>query len=131
MKKKTSKLPKISLKINLKFLGIALNKLKKVKNISYIGLILVLLGFWFYWTQVRVINIRRRCYSEVFTPTTQNAKWSKGKVWTLMYPAYDPARGNRYNYTFWGWGYPETDNEVNVYNRCLVWNGLVNTPEFK
>jgi|WetSurMetagenome_2_1015567.scaffolds.fasta_scaffold56858_5 hypothetical protein len=103
----------------------------KTKHIGYIFLTLILLGFWFYWSQIRVINIRRQCYSEVFTPTVKNAKWSPGKVWTLMYPAYDPAKGNRFNYTFWGWGYPETDNEVNVYNRCLIWNGLVNSPDFK
>jgi hypothetical protein len=108
-----------------------LSKISKIKNIGYITLILVLAGFWFYWTQIRVINIRKRCYSEVFTPTVQNAKWSRGKVWTLMYPAYDPIKGNRFNYTFWGWGYPETDNEVNVYYRCLNWNGLVTPPDFK
>ncbi len=99
------------------------------KNFPYIALFLVIIAFWFYWTQIRVINIRKSCYSQVFIPTAKNAKWSKGKVWTILYPAYDPAKGNRYQYSFWGWGYPETDLEASIYKRCLVWNGIVNPPE--
>jgi len=103
--------------------NIAFTKLSKVKNIHLIIIGLLILGFWFFWTQIRPINIRRQCYSEVFTPTVKNAKWSKGKVWTILYPAYDPAKGSRFQYSFWGWSYPETDSETSNYKRCLIWRG--------
>jgi len=130
MAKKTSKQLRINDK-QYKQIKITLGKIVNTKNFSYLFIVFLILGFWFYWSQIRVINIRKKCYTEVFTPTPQNAKWSKGKVWTLMYPAYDPTKGDRFNYTFWGWGYPETDNEVNVYYRCLTWNGIVTPPDFK
>jgi hypothetical protein len=107
----------------------AYNKITKSKNFPHLFIILLIMGFWFYWTQIRVINIRKKCYTEVFTPTVASAKWSGGKVWTILYPAYDPAKGNRFQYSFWGWGYPETDSEATNYKRCLIWNGLVNPPD--
>jgi len=98
-----------------------------VKNPNYLLIGLLLIAFWFYWTQLRVINIRRQCYLEVFTPSQDNAKWSAGKVWRILYPAYDPAKGTRDNYSFWGWGYPPADSELINYKQCLIWSGVTTT----
>ncbi len=98
----------------------------KSKNLLPVLLVFIT-GFWFYWTQIRVINIRRTCYLEVFTPKPENATWSKGKVWRILYPAYDPAKGDRSLYSFWGWGYPPAETEYVNYKQCLIWNGVTNS----
>lgn len=94
------------------------------KNFPWLVIALVILGFWFYWTQIRVIGIRRQCYQEVFTPSVKNAKWSAGKVWRIMYPSYDMAKTSRIDDGFWGWGYPPADTELINYKQCLIWRGL-------
>ncbi|HSV94869.1 MAG TPA: hypothetical protein VLH94_02790 [Spirochaetia bacterium] len=111
------------------YITLSVDEVVKNKYFPYLLVVLLIMGFWFFWTQIRVINIQKKCFAEVFTPTIENAKWSPGKVWTVLYPAYDPAKGARYQYSFWGWGYPETDNETLNYKRCLIWNGIVNPPE--
>lgn len=97
------------------------------KNFSWLVLAIVILGFWFYWTQIRVINIRRQCYLEVFTPSVDNAKWSAGKVWRIMYPSFDMAKTSRMDDGFWGWGYPPADAEFTNYKQCLIWKGSTAT----
>lgn len=94
------------------------------KHPKFLVVGLLIIGFWFYWTQLRVINIRRQCYLEVFTPSQDNAKWSAGKVWRILYPSYDMAKTSRMDGGFWGWGYPPADSELINYKQCLIWSGL-------
>lgn len=50
-------------------------------------LLLVLIGLffaWLYWTQIRVVNIRKMCYSEAFRKNEQNFEWAEGKEWTYL-----------------------------------------------
>lgn len=94
---------------------------------SWLLLILALAAFWFYWSQIRVIGIRRQCYQEVFTPSPENAKWSAGKVWRVLYPAYDMAKATRLEGGFWGWGYPPAETENLNYKQCLIWSGLTDS----
>jgi hypothetical protein len=100
------------------------NKITEDHHYPYFLLILLMAGFWFYWSQIRVINIRRRCYQEVFTPSAENARWSAGKVWRVLYPVYDMAKPSRLDDGFWGWGYPPAETENLNYKQCLIWSGL-------
>ncbi len=104
-----------------------IDQVKENAFFPYLLMIFLVLTFWFYWTQIRVINIRRQCYQEVFTPSPKNARWSAGKVWRILYPSYDMAKTTRMNDGFWGWGYPPADTEMLNYKQCLIWKGVTST----
>lgn len=105
----------------------SLNEFVQGKTFPYLVILLIILGFSFYWFQLRVINIRRSCYQQVFTPSKANAVWSPGKVWRVLYPSYDMAKTSRLQDGFWGWGYPPADTEATNYKQCLIWNGASTT----
>ena len=74
-----------------------------------IGLLLTLLsGGWFYWTQYRPNEIRKRCYSETYRKNEFNFEYADGKNWPYL-TAF--ASGPH------GWVYPDDEIErATIYN---------------
>jgi hypothetical protein len=121
----------------------------KNKNFLYILVALLAVGGWFYWTQIRVSNIRKVCYSEAVRPNEYNFDWAEGKVWDYVgafasdqngwiYPEYYDVRGtlsDAYLMAKTGAGIDEqkiiTDsmekyksNRNDIYKQCLVKEGV-------
>lgn len=96
----------------------------KNKTLYICLLVFILIGTWFYWTQLRVTNIKKRCYGEVFRVNELNSQWANGKVWLHIDNDY-------------GWGYPDfrdnnyqgsmnkhIQNRNTLYQQCLLREGL-------
>lgn len=93
------------------------NIVEKMKNLKflYLFLILLLIGGWFYWTQIRPASIRKKCYIEVYVSSKTNTKWTEGKVWRSV--GFDGRN------SIWGWDYAG-NTEVARNNNCLLLNGI-------
>jgi hypothetical protein len=84
-------------------------------KVPYLLLILVLVGSWFYWTQIRPNNIRKACYIDVYTFDKNNTKWFEGKVWKNL--------GYYNGGSVWGWDYAGGTEEAR-FNDCLLLNNV-------
>lgn len=113
----------------------------KIKNIVYLIIGLFLIGGWFYWTQIRVKNIKIFCYESTKLPreNERNLEWSSGKEWGLGEIGNSPRKpeytmAQKYD---WGWVYRDRnwgstelthlndlDRQNYLYNSCLKENGL-------
>lgn len=101
----------------------------------------LLISGWFYWTQIRVQNIKKDCYQSTKLPrkNERNLEWAEGKNWGLGEIGDSPRKpeytlSQKYD---WGWVYPDRnwgatefthlgdlDRQNYLYNSCLQSKGL-------
>lgn len=111
------------------------------KYVSTIFIFLLIICGWFYWTQIRVQNIKVNCYQSTKLPREgeRNLERAKGKVWGLGEIGNSPRKPE---YTLsqkmdWGWVYPDRnwgatesthlndmDRQNYLYDSCLKESGL-------
>lgn len=110
----------------------------KNKNLFYLFLILFLAGGYFYWTQIRIPNIRKGCYNNAFRPNEFNGEWAEGKIWHPGNNEKDKITVfNSEGKVNFGWFYdyfPSGDIETAmtkhkenrniVYEKCLIKNNI-------
>ena len=99
---------------------------------TYIVLLLILLGGWFYWFQWLPTQIRKKCYLGTFGVVNEwigknkegENKWAPGKLWMEDPNVHvDAFRGI---WPKWGWYYdiPNSATVENWFNSCLRSNGI-------
>ena len=87
-----------------------------MKRIIPLLILILLLAFgWFYWTELRPNDVRKKCYIDVFVSDKNNTKWSEGKVWRNL--------GWNGRDSIWGWGYAGSTEDAR-FNDCLLLNNV-------